>query len=436
MKLNKTVLPMLAAIMVFCFSGCDSLSMDTDALLTPPELTGDMAPIAEALAGSVAGEYKLTYPSSGDRRSAIVLEDINGDGVFEAFAFYSTSDDEMTNMHVNMIASIKGKYKSVGDMSIVAGGVERIDFCDLDADGKEEILVGWEVYGSSEKQICVYSLDEGETVQLLSEKYTGFICCDLVGNGGNQLLIQQLNTSEPSNTALLYSLTNGALKKISSCMLDPEVKTVFAPVFSELSTGKSAVYIDEVKGAGAVTEVLYFSGKELKNPLLGTKNTIENIRTLRSAAIQCRDINNDGVLEIPVATNLPNAAESDELLYYTNWCAFNGKNLITRQITIVNTLDGYHLKIPEDLAGRLAVLKDTDNHRRVIYYYDTQLGEVGDRLATVTAIPKQTWDSEKFNRMSMFEIKRNDENVFAGAVNFAAKHALSEEKLKEMFELG
>ncbi|MBO7520163.1 MAG: hypothetical protein J6T73_05225, partial [Clostridia bacterium] len=400
-----------------------------------PELTGDMAPISKALSASVTGEYQLKYPTSGDRRSAIVLEDINGDGVFEAFAFYSTADDEMTNMHINIIAFVDGEYKSVADFSTVAGGVEQIDFCDLDMDGTQEIFVGWEVYGSSEKQIGVYSLNGGETAQLLSEKYTGFICCDVMGSGSNQLLIQQLNTSELTNTATLYSLSDGALKKTASAILDPLVKTVSSPVLSELSTGKNAVFIDEVKGAGAVTEVLFFSGGELKNPLLSTENNIENIRTLRAASIGCKDIDGDGALEIPVATNLPNAAKSDELLYYTNWCAFDGKKLITRQITVVNTLDGYYLKIPESLAGRLAVLKDTDNHRRVFYYYDTQLDEVGDRLATITVVPKKKWDSKEFKRLNMFEIKRNDENVFAGTVNLTAKQAISEKKLKEMFEL-
>ena len=140
-------------------------------------------------------------------------------------------------------------------------------------------------------------------------------------------------------------------------------------------------------------------------------------------------------MEIPVATNLPNAAKSDELLYYTNWCAFDGKNLITRQITIDNVLDGYHVNVPDELAGRLAVLKDTDNHRRVLYYYDTQLDKVGDRLAVITVFSKKVWDGKDFKRLNMFEITRNDVSVFAGTVNLTAKQAISEEDLKEMFVL-
>lgn len=436
MKLKNAAALILATITVFMLSGCNTFSVDTDALMTPPELSGDMYPISKALSKSVKGEYQLKYPSLGDRRSAIILEDINRDGILEAFAFYSTADDEMTNMHMNIISYVGNGYKSIADMSIVAGGVERVDFCDLDDDENMEIVVGWEVYGSNEKQICVYSLDGSETSQMLSEKYTGFICCDLQGDGKNQLLIQQLNTSELTNVAILYSAAAGGLKKVSTCLLDPEVKTVSLPVFSKLSTGRNAVFIDEIKGAGAVTEVLLFENGELKNPLLNTENAIENTRTLRAASISSKDIDGDGAPEIPVATNLPNAANSEELLYYTNWCAFDGANLITRQITVVNTIDGYYLKIPEELAGRLAVLKDVDSHRRVLYYYDTQLDTVGDRLATITVISKKQWEKKDFNRMDMFEIARSGENVFAGAVNRAAKEAFSEQTLKDMFIVG
>ena len=435
MKLRRIIAVAAACALAFCLTGCDVFSVDTDTLIAPPEISGDMYPVSLALARSVKGEYQLKYPSLGDYRSAIVLEDIDSNGELEAFAFYSTADDEMTNMHINMICRSGEDYESVADMSIVAGGVEQVAFCDFDGDGTKEILVGWEVYGTSEKQICVYSLSGGKSEQLLSEKYTGFLCCDIAEDGGTQLLLHQLNTSEMTNSAVLYRLKKGKFNKAGSCVLDPEVKTTLGHEFSKLSTGKSAVFIDEIKGVNAITEVLIFKDGELKNPLLSTENTIENIRTLRAASLRCRDIDGNGTLEIPVATNLPNAAGTEELLYYTNWCAFDGENLVTRQITVVNTIDGYYLKIPEKLVGRIAVLKDTDNHRRVLYYYDVELGEVGERMASVTVVAKDVWDGDGYNRSGMFEIERNSENVFAGKVNKAAREAISEEEFKEMFNL-
>ena len=183
MKTGRIIAAVVALILCFSLTGCSMFSAQTERLMTPPELTGDMYPISRAISRSIKGEYQLKYPSAGERRSAIILEDIDDDGVFEAFAFYSTQDDEMTNMHINAVRKGKNGYKSVAEQSVVAGNVERVDFCDLDGDGIEEILVGWEVYGSSEKKLCVYSLAEKSLTQWLSEKYTGFICCDLTESG-------------------------------------------------------------------------------------------------------------------------------------------------------------------------------------------------------------------------------------------------------------
>lgn len=435
MELKKVSAVILAFFLSILLCGCNMFTIDTEQLITPPELSGDMSPISKALKKSIKGEYRLKYPSLGERRSAIILEDVDGDGTFEAFAFYSTLDDEMTNMHINAVCKRDGQYISVDEKSLVAGAVERVDFCDLDGDGIKEILVGFEVYGSSEKQLCVYSLTGYNLAVRLSEKYTGFICCDLVGDGDNELIIHLLNTADMINSAAAYRFSDGGLQKIAGCVLDSAVKTASELVLSKLSTGKAAVYIDEIKGAGAVTEVLYFENGELKNPLLETENTIENIRTLRSASITSQDIDFDGVLEIPVATNLPNAAGSEELLYYTNWCAFDGENLITKKISILNTIDGYSVDVPKDLEGRLAVLKDTESHRRVFYYYDSELDAVGERIFSISVIAASRWDKKDYDKMNTFEIARGGKNVFVASINMASKNALSEKQIKEMFSL-
>ena len=432
MKKVRTAALVFAVCLCLTLSGCDLFTVETEMLMSPPELSGNMQPISKALSDSVKGEYQLKYPSSGEKRSAIVLEDVDGDGTAEAFAFYSTSNDEMTNMHINAICAKDDGYISVGEQSIVAGGVERVDFYDIDGDGAKEIIVGWEVYGLSEKQLCVYDLTGDTLAQRLSEKYTAYLCCDLSGNGKYELLIQMLNTSDALNTADLYRFTKTGQRKIGSCLLDGAAKTVSDPVFSTLSNGKPAVYIDEIKGAGAVTEVIYFANEQLKNPLTVSA---ENTATLRAAAIQCRDIDGDGTLEIPAASPLPNAAGTDEALYYTNWCAFDGIDLTAKVTTVVNTVDGYYLTVPEKLVGKIAVLKDIDNHRRVFYNYDAETGTVGMRIATLAVFSASDWDSDESVRAGMFELARSGKNVFAGAVNMISGVGIGEEQLREMFNL-
>ena len=159
MNMKRSIVILLAICICVAFCGCD-FSRNTDDMVSPPELTGDMSPIADALYAVAGANCDLKYPTEGTHRSAIVLEDINGDGIFEAFAFYSTSGDEMTTMHINVICQSEGKWVSVSDQTIVATGVEMVDFCDLNGDGIEEILVGWDVNGASEKQLSVFTFFE------------------------------------------------------------------------------------------------------------------------------------------------------------------------------------------------------------------------------------------------------------------------------------
>lgn len=433
--LKKVLTIAIALLMCFVFTGCDIIDGTKD-MVAPPELTGEMSLIADALYKSVGADCDLKYPSSGDRRSAIVLEDLNGDSIFEAFAFYSTSDDEMTTMHVNVICQLGGKWISVSDQTVVANGVEMVDFCDLDNDGREEILIGWEVNGNNEKQLSIYNFNENKLNQQLLQAYTSFMCCDLDNNGINEIFVHLLNTTEKTNKAMIYSYVDGTMSQTAGCLMDSSIKSAEFPILSTLSNGQNAIYINEIKGVGAITEVLYFSKGELINPLLDTVNSFENILTLRAASLKTQDINSDGILEIPVASDLPNATDSDEKLYYTNWCSFNGEKLSVKLVTVVNTVDGYYLTVPNSMVGYLAVLKDIENHERKFYHYDSQNNILGKLLFTIKAIDVDDWASTDYNHDNKEEIARNETMVFVAELGEGANaFAINIEFIKETFYL-
>ncbi len=433
MKIKRAVIFILVISICLSLCGCDFFA-NADELVSPPELTGQMYPIGKALEKSAGSGYNLVYPTSGDHRSAIILEDIDGDSVFEAFAFYTTHDDEMTNMHINLIRRKDDEWVSVADQTIVANGVESVDFCDLNGNGTEEIIVGWQINGKTEKQLSVFSFEEEKLVQKMFQPYTGFLCCDLDSNGVNEIFVHLLNTSEKINKATVYGFYDDGMTQISGCLLDSNVKTADEPILSELSNGQKAIYIDEIKGVGSVTEVLYFSKGELVNPLLDKENSGENTVTLRAASLEMTDINDDGIIEIPVAAELPNVNSNDEKLYYTNWCSFNGEKLSVKLVTVVNTVDGYYITVPNGLIGSIAVSKDTENHKRGVYLYNSQTETVEGLLFTITV-----FDSDKFEDVTdgdMTEIYRSEDTVFAVQLGEkAAQSGITVKTVEEMFNL-
>lgn len=419
MNMKRSIVMLLAICICVAFCGCD-FSRNTDDMVSPPELTGDMSPIADALYAVAGANCDLKYPTEGTHRSAIVLEDINGDGIFEAFAFYSTSGDEMTTMHINVICQSEGKWVSVSDQTIVATGVEMVDFCDLNDDGTEEILVGWDVNGASEKQLSVFTFFENALTQQLLQAYTNFLCCDLDNNGTNEIFVHLLNASEKANKAIIYSYNENGMAQTAGCIMDGSVKSAATPVLSVLSNGQKAIYIDEIKGVGAITEVLYISKGELINPLLDNEISFENNSTLRAASLEIKDINQDKILEIPIAAELPNAISDGEKLYYTNWCSFNGEKLSIKLVAIVNTVDGYYLTVPNSMVGYVAVYKDIENHVRKFYHYDPINAILGKLLFTVTAVDADEWDSGNFADSGNFELSRTKDTVFVAELGEGA----------------
>lgn len=419
----KRILAVLLCLSVmFCLCGCDFFTVDTAELLSTPMLSGELKPISDVLNSTAESGYVLKYPSRGNYRSAVVREDIDGDGLLEAFAFYSTTDGETVNMNINVIAMRNGEWMSVATQKIVAGSIDRIEFSDLDSDGKKEILVGWEIYGTSEMQLAVYNLDKSVLNQKLLQKYTHFKTCDLNNDDKNEILVIKTATAENNNTALLFAMADKDIKQIAACELDSTSKTFNEPVISTLSNGKPAVYIDEIKGAGAVTEVLFLEKDLLVNPLYSPE-TKETAVTLRSISYGITDINNDDILEIPIQDMVPSViqSESNEKLYLTNWCSFNGENLTVQRTTMINVIDSYSFTIPSRWLGKIAVLKDTTSRVREIYRYNNEEETVGESLVLIKAMKKSQWEKEKANASSGEEILMTDDTAFIAKISDAAR---------------
>ncbi len=427
--LKKSAIIIMILLMVFSLCGCDFFTADTAELLSAPSLSDDLKQISSAISESVGKSYTFKYPQMGENRSAVVQKDIDADGVNEAFAFYSTVDGDVEMMNINVVRYNKKNWKSYGQHSIVASGVHRVDFCDLDKDGVSEILVGWQIYGTSEMYLAVYSFKGSNLVQRMLYKYTHFTVCDLDNNKTDEVLVIDANTETAQNIATLYGLSEDGVVQLGKCTLDGKVQSFAHPIVSELSSGKPAVYIDSIKGIGAITEVLIYENNKLLNPLYD-EQIAETAKSLRSASFATHDFNNDGLLEIPVQLNVPSVSKSEvaEKLYLTCWCSFNGEILTTQVTSMINVIDGYYYNIPSKWVGNIAILKDTDNRIREIYSYDTEQMTVGDSLLYIRAIAKKDWEKGIYSALNLIKIGETEDSIIACRISKSADVTLQDVK--------
>ena len=428
MRLKTALCGMLGGALCALLCGCSIFPANTDELLSPPGLVGDDAAIAEALKSAAGSDCVLQYPAAGDRRSSIVRQDLDGDGAKEAFAFYRKGAADET-MHLNLICARQSGWRSVADLEVTAGNVERIDFCDLDGDGVLEILVGWDVLNATEKTVGVYDWTGKELQRLTAQPYTQYCCCDLAGTGTPDLLIQRLSAAENTNRAALFRFSDGGVTEISSCMMDRAVKSIQSVTVSATTSGVPAVYVEELKSAGAVTEVLLSVKGELSNPLLD-RTAAENIRAAHPASLSAADINHDGVPEIPVAVTLPSVdADSAEQAHYTEWRGFDGEGLIEREVWLIDFNDDYVLKIPEKWTGKLMVRKDAKQRRNILFAMNPD-GTAGEWLLDLQTADAKEWDA--FPLAGYTEVLRIENRVVAAKTTEGTPLALTMAEVRAM----
>ncbi len=404
-------------VVVLCFSflllgGCTPFSGDFDLLMNPPALSGEMEPIGKALNQGISGKYTLKFPASGDNKNAINMIDLDSDGQQEAVAIYSTTRDGAVSMNVCVVDNINGKWQVAGSQSILGAGVEKVIFKDLNGDGKNEILIGWNVFGSAQKTLCVYSYAFGGVNCMLSESYTEFITCDLDDDFTNDLLIINLDTTQQTANASYFNIDENGITEIGNCELDPNVTGYFPPVLTKLTSGKFCVYLESYKGAGVTTEIIYFADGVLKNPLYN-KETNKSI-TDRTTVITSRDFDGDSNLEVPIMTALPveERFSVNELAYLTTWCRFDGNEFVPTLYTLLNYTDGYYFNLSQEQTKQITVVRNVQNRERIIYEYDYKHNRFGEEIFSIRTVSKAAYDAGTYNGDNYQKLGENSDIVY------------------------
>lgn len=436
--IRRSLCVVLALVLSFIICGCSDIFSDNDAeLLSPPKLVGEMEPIQDALESGVGGRFTLKYPSQGDIRSAITMGDLDGDGKSEAIAFYSTSTDNAVTMHIAVISNQGDKWQFTAEQKIVANSVESVVIKDMDGDGKNEIIVGWRVYGNNQRQVSVYQYTANSLMSLLDEPYTVFLVCDLNDDFTSDILIINQDTLTSKAWARYFGITNTGVNELGTCEMDGSITSYYTPVISKLSTGDSCVYVDSVKGAGVLTEILLFKDGSLVNALYNPEANDIPV-TQRSSAILCRDFDGDGVVEIPLMTVFPTVEfyENNDKAYLTAWSTFDGESFITKASRVINYNDGYYLEFDDSFYNNITVIRNTEGRQRLFYLYDYETETVGEELFSIYTASKTAYSTGQYASDSYIKLAESESMVYILRLGTAAGGGLVNENIiKEAFSL-
>ena len=392
MKVQRLLAAVLAAVLLL--SGCTSLSLSGVDILAPPKAAGNRAEVQGMIEKDAKGSYSLIYPSAGDFRSGIILQDINSDGTEEAVALYTTSDNTP-----RMLVALKqnGSYTQYDSTKLRSANISSLCFADVNADGALEIIIGYEV-GSPLSAAEAYMTSDGVAGIPIAEGFTDYVVGDFDGNSASDILVMSPPAGEFSAKARLMVFTNGGFTEKSSCDIDSDVLSYAGLRFDKISEDIAGAVADGRLSDGEyTTQLLYYDSAAhlLLNPLYQNSSYGESVR---ASAVNSLDINGDGIVDVPICTlSEHNKDENIEAVCsLVRWSDYDSELMALTPIQDGVLCDklGFMLKFgPEELSSLTA--RYTAENAVTLYSLNGKGGEpaVGQELITVKRYEKNSYDS-------------------------------------------
>lgn len=439
---------LLAVVLMLNLTACTGFFTNPISLMQPPKLSGNLVEIENELF-SLYPDYQLSYPSSGNFRNAIIIRDLNDDGVNESVVFYQTQENQTTTVHMSIFGRNEKEWVLKYDTALAGSGIERVEFKDVCFDTAEEILVGLKLYNVQENQLNVYGYTGGKVTLLCEETYTEYCVGNIGASKKPQIVLFKIASQaqavsseiketpvEKTVSAKLLSFSyaeDGVPVYLGTANFDTNIISFSSILVAPIDENKKGFFVDAFVGANAmITEVFYYD-ETLKTTYYHKKANSTDA-TYRESLIGCRDVDKDGYIEIPktyVCQGYETVETFDERVYFTEWYKVGNKSLGERvQSGFINNADNYFLKTPAIWLGVVTAQRLMENRERVFYEWDANNRTYGEELFRIRVFLKA--DFEKNNR-NYKKVQTDSNYVYAVKINKNAQsqYKVTFEELKE-----
>lgn len=352
--LKKIAAAVCFITLALVLAGC--MSASADDLYTLPELSEGYLQLQGVIDSVLGSGAEYAAPTDGSNRQPVQQEDIDGDGVREALAFFNFTGSDRP-LKIFIFRNDGDEYTEIARIEGEGTSIDSVSYLDMDGDGVRELAVGWQM-GPGINMLSVYSLKGYQINQIINTNYTEYTVCDLNGDSDGDILVLRLSSSELTGEAEFYTLLADGEVERSTARLSQGTERLLRVRGTGLTDGRRAVLVEStVGGSGVITDIFAYRSSKLRNITLDEAAGIST-ETRRASAVYCRDIDGDGILEVPSLVPLPSTSESTQY-YMTEWYSYSSygrKDLAAR--TYNNYTDAWWLIIPEEWVGRIAVRRE------------------------------------------------------------------------------
>ena len=414
----KKIVALVMVFVICCFfSGCNINIPSVDSLMRPPKLSGENSLLQQTFESTVGDSDSIVMktPVSGDNRSSYLLYDLDNDTVKEALVLYSDpTKGDLT--YITVFKYINKKWSFVSTIKGRSSEIYSVDFSDINGDGASEILISWSqvlsndaftpasMISSSEKVLTIYSYNGGSTVLLKNEAYSKLLVEDFDNDSADELFIINisLTNQEKITSGRIVSFDKDyaierEFKFQLTGMLD--VYNIVSDMYLSGDETHTRVYVDgSISESGIITEVIDISHSDFNVFLPFYESNISaQPQTLRDVRIYSQDVDNDGIIEIPVIEKLQGgvklSATNDEKtdLNLTVWSEIENNSLTVDSKCLLNSAYGYMFIYPEEWFGNITAVYSEKTATITFYSLDENETLIAS-LFSIKAVFELDWE--------------------------------------------
>jgi hypothetical protein len=430
-RLKKLIVLAIMLLIVAICSGCIRENMDD--LFRLPEPSREYIELQKIIDEIRQAGAVYSAPSAGSYRQSVQLRDISGDGVNEAIAFFNDYGENPLKIYI--FQNIDGKYKTAAVIEGSGTGIESIAYTDMDSDGWSEVIVGWKI--PDLKMLKIYSLKDYQAATIATTDYTAYTIADIDMNGRDDVIAARHSSTDNTGSVDILSIDEaGETVKVSE-RLSNGIESILKLTTGQLSDKSRALFVEGgYKKDGMITDVFILENGKLK--CISMNDDGVSAHMARSTRVYCRDINNDGVMEIPIPRELP--TQSETAYRVLDWYCYNKWGFRSVSLTTYhNNTDSWYLVLPPEWSVDITIRRDdsVSGERAVIFSIWN-----GPEAAPVDFLKMITLTGEnreaKTKEINRIILRREGEIIYVAELLEGSKdwaYAPDEQYLKDSFSL-
>ena len=413
---KKLIIAALVLTICLNLSGCSQFN-DSDALLRPPNFSGEYTAIYNALESSVQQGDKISLhsPQSGEYRSSIILQNYN-DSLKQAIAFYESGVQKTlsgTGLRMGVFSELNGNWTCNWDLPCDGEKVDKVMFLKDESNIYNYMIVGYSSEKQTQKNYCIYNFNIDNFHMLYAGEYQAMEVCDINEDGINELITIGHYEKETNNSknytvtdktknshyitsAVINSISNDHITLWGETQMSGNILNYTNISFDHNSFGKPTLFIDEqITKTTYGTEVLIYENNSLKNIIL-ENNMID--QTIRYQVPISYDINKNGIIEIPHTKLFPGYDQnSASPIYITNWRKFQNGKLVDDITTYVNYSQGFGITLPKQWEGKVSAKNLYQNDEIEFFVYHDSLENDKEKLLRLRIDSQNNKNNIPFN---------------------------------------